>query len=96
MGVLAAREAARMTNRSTQPCIRCERPAHARGLCATHYRDWLSSAEGVQRSISGPYRAPHRVKFTPQLWHKWLARQIPTEHSKHLSAGIQLFRGRLK
>lgn len=77
-------------------CSDCEKPALARGMCGKHYRQWLASPKGTARIVPGPYRPPHRVKFTPELWSKWLARQAPTEHTFHLREGIQRFRSLLK
>lgn len=37
----------------------------------------------------------HHVRFTPELWAKWWARQEPTAHSIKLREGIQEFRALL-
>lgn len=36
-----------------------------------------------------------RIKFTPELWEKWLRRRQPDEHTLKLREGIQIMRSLL-
>lgn len=40
-------------------------------------------------------RGLHHIRFTPQLWAKWLARFNGDAYSMHLREGIQEFRALL-
>jgi hypothetical protein len=69
---------------------------YADGLCPKHHMRLV-----LHDSLAKPPRVPrppppkgsaynHTVKFTPELWEKWRARQYP--HAAHLRQGIEHFR----
>jgi len=60
-------------------------------MCTSHYYHLWRKPQGKDRVVT-PRRAPHQVKFTPDMWWSWWEDRMPNARSLELRAGIQMLR----
>jgi len=72
----------------------CPLDSRARGMCTSHYYHLWRKPQGKDRVVL-PRRAPHMVKFTPDMWWSWWANRQPDAHTLALRTGIAQMRARL-
>lgn len=83
-------EAQRVSSCSIEGCTGKSR---ARGMCTSHYYHLWRKPQAKDRVVL-PRRAPHQLKFTPELWWSWWASREPDAKTLALRAGIAQMRTR--